>query len=438
VALRGRGVRTFVSHASLAAEERRRSERAFAESRDCVVVATSTLELGVDVGDLDRVIQVDCVGTVSGFLQRLGRSGRRGGATRNCLFLATSHEALLQAAGLVRLWSAGWVEPVFPPPAPLHILAQQLIGLALQEGRLARSGWREWLGGLPLASDDEARRVLAHLVAAGMLAADEGMLFVGPAAERSFGRRHFRELTAVFAADPELVVLHGRTEVGSVHPLAVAVAGEGPRRLLLAGQSWQVTHVDWDRRRCFVRPADGGGRARWPGVPQLLHGPLCRAMREVALGAEPGVPLTARAAAWLPRAREELAGRVSDSGSVVAADATGRTRWWTWAGGRANATLAAALPGLAEAPGRVENLSIRLKDGVDVGELRRALRGLDLEEAPAPAVLEEAVRGLKFSEALPLDLAVRVLQERLRDPEGAAWVLRQPGPVVVRSPLADR
>jgi ATP-dependent Lhr-like helicase len=74
--LRGRGVRTFVSHGSLGLDERRRAEEAFAAGEDCVIVATSTLELGVDVGDLDRVIQVDAPTTVSAFLQRLGRTGR--------------------------------------------------------------------------------------------------------------------------------------------------------------------------------------------------------------------------------------------------------------------------------------------------------------------------------------------------------------------------
>ena len=58
VELRERGVETFVSHSSLALDERRRAEAAFAEGRDCVIVSTSTLELGIDVGDLDRVIQV--------------------------------------------------------------------------------------------------------------------------------------------------------------------------------------------------------------------------------------------------------------------------------------------------------------------------------------------------------------------------------------------
>jgi len=76
-----------------------------------VIGATSALELGIDVGDLDWVIQVDAPPTVSSFLQRMGRTGRRPGTTRNCLFLATSDPGLLRAAGLIELWPSGFVEP---------------------------------------------------------------------------------------------------------------------------------------------------------------------------------------------------------------------------------------------------------------------------------------------------------------------------------------
>jgi ATP-dependent helicase Lhr and Lhr-like helicase len=57
--LRRLGVSTFLSHSSLSAEERRSAEEAFGQAQDCVIVASSTLELGIDVGDLDRVIQID-------------------------------------------------------------------------------------------------------------------------------------------------------------------------------------------------------------------------------------------------------------------------------------------------------------------------------------------------------------------------------------------
>ena len=108
-----------------------KAERAFAEGRDCVIVSTSALELGLDVGDLDRVIQVNAPTSVAAFLQRIGRSGRRPGTRRNCLFLALRENNLLVAAGLLLAWSRGFVEPVAAPAEPRHIVAQQLLALCL-------------------------------------------------------------------------------------------------------------------------------------------------------------------------------------------------------------------------------------------------------------------------------------------------------------------
>ena len=101
-----------------------------------MIVSTSALELGIDVGDLDRVIQVNAPLTVAAFLQRLGRSGRRAGTVRNCLFLALDEDQFLLAAGLLLAWGRGFVEPVAAPPEPRHIVAQQLLALCLQEGRV--------------------------------------------------------------------------------------------------------------------------------------------------------------------------------------------------------------------------------------------------------------------------------------------------------------
>ena len=330
-ALRDRDVETHLSHSSLAAEERRRAEQAFADSRDCVIVATSTLELGVDVGDLDRVIQIDAPSTVAGFLQRLGRTGRRPDTTRNCLFLATRRETLLLGAGLLRPWSQGQIEPVVLPPAPHHIVAQQLLALVLQERRVGNQQWRGWWPRLPLV-DRRADEILDHLLASGYLNVDDGMLFVGPEAERAFGHRNFMELTSVFTAEPAFTVHHGRAEIGTVHPLALVGRVAGPRVLLLAGRNWMVTHVDWKRRRCFVESTYRPGRIRWQSGPIGLGFQLCRAMREVVLGSTPTVQFTRRAESQLEDARAELKPVADPGATVVMREPTGDLRWWTWAG----------------------------------------------------------------------------------------------------------
>jgi ATP-dependent Lhr-like helicase len=420
--LRELGVTTHLIHASLSLDERRRAELAFAEGRDCVIVSTSALELGLDVGDLDRVIQINAPLTVAAFLQRLGRSGRRAGTRRNCLFLALREDDLLLAAGLLLAWSRGFVEPVTAPPSPRHITAQQLLALCLQEGRVGERTWQEWLP-LPALTAD-APQITAYLVEQGYLDIDGGMLFIGPEAERRFGHRHFMNLMAVFTAPPEFTVLHGRDEIGRVDPSLLADRVDGPRLLLLGGRSWRVTWTDWKRRRCFVEAAEGGGRARWlsNGVGGLSF-EIARSMRHVLLGAEVPVPLTRRASGVLAGLRSDAIGRVH-AGGLVVSRGEDDLRWWTWAGYRVNATLKATLGAVADEAQRVDDLSIRLRADLRPSSWRGVVDAVR-DRLCLPEVDEKALAGLKFSEALPRHLAVATLAMRLADLSRAQAVLME-------------
>ncbi|MFD9455385.1 DEAD/DEAH box helicase [Streptomyces sp. NPDC059985] len=432
--LRAKGVTTFLSHASLSADERRRAEEAFAEARDCVIVSTSTLELGIDVGDLDRVIQVDAPSTVASFLQRLGRTGRRPRSTRNCLFLALDEDGLLAAAALLLLWGRGWVEPVTAPPEPRHIAAQQILALCLQEHQVGDQLWQEWWGGLgPFGP--AAEPVVRHLVSEGFLDQDGGMLFIGPEAEKRFGYRHFMDLTAVFTAAPEFNVLAGRTEIGTTDPALLTQESAGPRRLLLAGRSWQVTYIDWSRRRCFVEPVDSGGRARWGGLgmARATSYELTRAVRDVLLGATPPVTLTRRAQGALTQAREENGELVHSEGTVIVRGGRDTNiRWWTWAGYRANATLAASLGPVTDPLQRPTAAYLRLREDITPQKWAKAAADAS-EQLCLPAVDSRALTGLKFSAALPPRLAESTLAARLADLDGAAEVLRKPTRFVVHT-----
>ncbi|MXM68179.1 DEAD/DEAH box helicase [Streptomyces sp. HUCO-GS316] len=425
-ALRAKGVTTFLSHASLSADERRRAEEAFAEARDCVIVSTSTLELGIDVGDLDRVVQIDAPSTVASFLQRLGRTGRRPGSSRNCLFLATDDASLLSAAALLLLWSRGWVEPVIAPAEPRHIVAQQVLALCLQEHRVGDRLWQEWWGGLgPFGPSGEP--IVRHLVEEGYLDRDGELLFIGPEAENRFGYRHFMDLTAVFTAAPEFTVLSGRTEIGTTDPVLLTDEVVGPRRLLLAGRSWQVTYIDWSRRRCFVEPVESGGRARWGGVglTRTSSYERTRAARDILLGATPPVRLTRRAESALARVRDESAEFVYGDGTVIMRGGRDtNVRWWTWAGYRTNATLAATLSTIADPLQRPTDTYVRLREDITPQEWKKATADA-VRHLCLPAVDPRALAGLKFNAALPLRLAEATLAARLADLDGAAASLRE-------------
>jgi ATP-dependent helicase Lhr and Lhr-like helicase len=423
-ALRERGVTTFLSHASLPLDDRHRAEQAFAEARDCVIVATSTLELGVDVGDLDRVIQVNDPPTVAAFLQRIGRTGRRPGTHRNCLFLTLDTDSLLWAAGLLHLWGHGYVEPVVAPPEPRHIVAQQLLALCLQEHRTGKRSWAEaWNGLAPF--DLSAAPILRYLIEQGFIDQDGELLFVGPTAEQRFGYRHFMGMTAVFTAPPQFTVLAGRQEIGRTDPMLLTEKTDGPRLLLLGGHSWKVTWTDWKRRRCYVEPAESGGKARWltPGLSGASFA-LSRAAREVLLGAEPPVALTQRAKRILAEVRNDHLPAVHPAGTVIT-HADEDVRWWTWAGYRANATLAATLSHLTDSVQRFNDASIRLRSDLSQ-EMWKAGTSDAAERLCLPDVDQRALAGLKFNEALPERLATATLAARMADGDSAARVLAEP------------
>jgi ATP-dependent Lhr-like helicase len=310
-ALRSGGTTVFVSHSSLSADDRRQAERAFAETRDCVIVSTSTLELGIDVGDLDRVIQVGAPATVASLLQRLGRTGRRAGTVRNCLFLATSDMELLQALALIRLGLDDCVEPLAAPAWPVNLIAQQLLARVLAEARVGRSAWPgsldriRALAALPL---DVPVAVLEHMLARGIIVEDGGIVSIGPTGEHEYGRRNFMDVTSLFLTEPSLAVRWGQRDLGSVDPSSLTARENGRPTILLGSRAWGVRDVDWTRRIVWVEPVDEPGRSRWTGSGAALSIEVCHAIRSALCGDERlSRHLTRRAATRLDEIRCEYA-----------------------------------------------------------------------------------------------------------------------------------
>jgi ATP-dependent Lhr-like helicase len=424
-----------VSHSSISVDERRQAEQAFATGSDCVIAATSTLELGIDVGDLDRVIQIDAPTQVASFLQRLGRTGRRPGTTRNCLFLATEDDALVRAVALCELRARGFVEQVRPPADPLHMLAQQVMALSLQEGGIGASDWSSWTGGMPgFAALDrsDVEATLRFMLTERLLFEESGVWSIGTEGEAAFGRRHFIDLLSAFTSEPLFTVKHGQLELGRVHHASFAVRDDRPPVLLLAGRPWVVNHVDWDARVAYVEPTKEDGRSRWLGSGQALRFELCQAIAAVLAGREMPSFCSKRAATRLAEVRTDFGWLMSGQTALVT-ERDGRVRWWTFGGLHANAALAAGLRALGATTARLDNFSIGLEGDVPspmFGDLRARAEAGTLWSP----VDERAVAGLKFNECLPSDVAVRMLSHRTTDRDGIRRVLDQPLARVALSP----
>lgn len=429
----GLGVPTFVTHGSLSMPERRDAERAFHEGQDCVIVATSALELGIDVGDLDHVLQIDAPSSVASFLQRMGRTGRRGGPP-NCTFLATKEPAVVRAAAILTLYRQGFVEPVRPNPRAYHILAHQLMSLSVQHSGLARAGfWSQVEGAAPFSgiTSDDRERVIEQMLGAGILADQGGRLWLGPEGEKRYGRANFRELYSVFDVPRLITVRAGVEEVGSIDAsfLAAISAEPEPAAFMLAGRTWQVVATEWGRGLCIVRPAPTGRVPRWSGDPRFLSYELCQASRKVLLGEVDDPAWSARARTVLETSRAEYA-FLADAASPIL-ETREQLEWWTFAGGGANLLLARMLEAELGAKVTSNNHSLCFKEkaGESGVALRQAIAGLQQRSAPTAddcarfALGGDKKRFSKFDPCLPEDLLGRLVVESSLDVEGARKVV---------------
>jgi ATP-dependent Lhr-like helicase len=124
-------------HGSLSKERRHRLEKRLKAGEMRALVATASLELGIDIGTVDLVCQLESPNSITVFLQRVGRSGHALGLTPKGVLFPTTRDELVECAALIRAVRKGRLDRVYPPEAPLDILAQQIVAEAACEP------WRE-------------------------------------------------------------------------------------------------------------------------------------------------------------------------------------------------------------------------------------------------------------------------------------------------------
>jgi ATP-dependent Lhr-like helicase len=425
-ALAGTGVEVFIHHSSVSRADRTLAEEQFARGHNTAIVCTSTMELGIDVGDLDQVIQLDAPASVASFLQRMGRTGRRENTRANCTFFCTSSESLLQSVALLRLAEAGWVEDVQPAAHAMHVLAHQVMALILQEGGISRHKLLPWVeAAYPFSSirPERLQEMLDTMLERQILYEADGLLSLGQRGEKLYGRKNFFELYAVFTAPPVMRVQHGKGDVGYIQALFVSMhdRNKGPLCFRLSGRAWEVGQIDWSKSVLHVRPAEHGRVPSWLGLPGVLSRQLCQAMMDVLLRErEEAAWLTRTAAVELGSMRESYEGLLEE-GTAPLEDHPDGVQWHTFAGGAVNRLLAAGLEQKTGGKWVAGNLSLRCKDVAftAAGDGIRSLADMNWERVAASAARDMARGTLsKFQPCLPEEAENRLLSERLLDQPG--------------------
>lgn len=438
--MRGRGIDVFVHHSSVSLEERRAAEERFASGTNACIVCTSTLELGIDVGDLDLVFQANAPSTVSSFMQRMGRTGRRAGTTANTTFFCEDPEAVLQAVALIELAREGWVERVADQARCWPVLVHQLLAMALQYGAISAERCFTQLAKVPDfrgITRAEFEETIEHMKREDFLFESGGLLSMGQEAERAYGKKNFLELYAVFSSPVlyRVVTVTGR-DLGSLEQNFADRLVEQMSSFLLGGRAWTVERLNHDDRVVVVREAPSGVKPTWGGfVPQLLGFELCQRMRKALTEPTRYPYVDERGAKQIEEKRADLGELLRRPGHAIEMDGSA-ARWWTFAGGRINHTLKYGFEVTQGWKVVADNFHLRIEgDGIGHESVRAAIGVMsssDFWQAPETrrAVLARlpAYRLSKFQACLPERFALEMIETFLLDVAGTVRWLAEARP----------
>ncbi|HMY21343.1 MAG TPA: helicase-related protein, partial [Polyangium sp.] len=428
--LRAGGTNVFVHHSSVSREERQAAEESFHKGSNVCIACTSTLELGIDVGDLDAVFQANAPSSVSSFLQRLGRTGRRQGTVANMTFFCESGDDVLQAIALVELARAHWVESIEPKTRCWPVLVHQLLAMTLQFGGISAERCWEQLSRVPDfcgIDHTEFGALVEHLLKERYLFESGGLLSLGEQAERVYGRKNFFELYAVFSS-PQLYTVKTQSgrEIGSLEQDFVDRLVEGMTSFLLGGRAWTVQQVNHGDRTIVAREAPRGIKPSWSAfTPQMLTFEICDQVRRVLIADTAYPYLHPAAAKALQDKREELGALLKRKTRPVQVEA-GKAWWWTFAGGRVNYTLKYAMELVAGWKVIADNLVLRIEgDGVTHEAIDAVVDGLSGDAFWNDVGLWKALvarlpeyRLSKFQRALPEALSMEMALGYMLDATG--------------------
>lgn len=283
--------RFLIHHGNLSASYRESAEDEMKDDDSLLsVCATATLELGIDVGRLERAFQIDAPFTVSGFLQRMGRTGRRGDPSEMWFVMREDHQEaramlpdsipwyLIQGIALVQLYiEERFVEPPHMDRLPYSLLYHQTMSTLASHGEMTPGELASRVLSLSCfhrIAQEDYRLLLQHLLEIDHINRTEnGGLIVGLAGERVVNNYKFY---AVFQENVEYTVRSGSEQLGTI--VKPPPVGD---KIAIAGRVWVVEEVDHKRRELFCTLVKGNIPAYFGDVAGDIHTHILERMYRV-------------------------------------------------------------------------------------------------------------------------------------------------------------
>lgn len=265
------GHKFYYSHHSSVDKEIRESIEHFAKSNErfnFCISCTSTLELGIDIGTVDKIVQIDSTHSVSSLVQRIGRSGRRVGEKSIVNIYATDKWNLLQSLACWNLYKAEFLEPLRTAKKPYDILLHQMLSIIKQLSGCKRTDLIKRLkknSTFEPILENDISNLIDEAIKLDYLEVIEHELILGIEGEKIVNSREFY---SVFKTEPNFKVIFSGKTIGDI-PLSPQVKID--ENLLLAAKIWKIVDIDFEGSKILVIPAKDGKKPMFFGGGGNIH-----------------------------------------------------------------------------------------------------------------------------------------------------------------------
>lgn len=278
---RVKGHPNYFSHHSSVDREVREYVEYFAKNNkrhNFCISCTSTLELGIDIGSVDEVVQIDATHSIASLIQRVGRSGRKDGESSNLFLYATTQWTLLQSIACWLLYKEGFIEPPEKNEKPYDILVHQALSITKGHSGILLIELIKQLkenSAFNLIEQSEIEEILQHLIEIDFLEKLQHEVIIGVDGEKVVNSREFY---SVFKTEENFKVVNAGNTIGEI-PFSPQIIED--ENILLSAKIWKIKFVDHKAKKIEVIPAKDGKKPMFFGGGAVVHQKIREKMFEV-------------------------------------------------------------------------------------------------------------------------------------------------------------
>jgi ATP-dependent helicase Lhr and Lhr-like helicase len=276
-----KGHPNYFSHHSSIDKEIREYIEYFAKNnrrQNFCISCTSTLELGIDIGTVDEVVQIDATHSIASLIQRVGRSGRKEGEKSNLFLYATTQWSLLQSLACWLLYVEGFIEPSQSNEKPYDILLHQALSITKANSGIKQAELIKQLkDNFTFSKIDilEIEEIINHLIEIDFLEKLQQEVIIGVEGEKIVNSREFY---SVFKTEENFKVVNGGSKIGEI-PFSPQLRED--ENILLAAKIWKIQYVDFDSKKIEVIKALDGKKPVFFGGGGIIHPRIREKMFEI-------------------------------------------------------------------------------------------------------------------------------------------------------------